>query len=142
SFSRDWSSDVCSSDLRAGPRAVPAQDAPVVVDKDDAVLTLVAGPRRAGAHTGGVLAVHAAVRQEVALDVGELTKRPDLVNLDPVDAHRQAVLLLAGHYTGVAADTPLQVNQQGWASHSYTSSVGVQVYTLSGFSPFGGPSAL
>src|SRR5690606_39925909 len=85
SFSRDWSSDVCSSDLRAGPRAVPAQDAPVVVDKDDAVLTLVAGPRRAGAHTGGVLAVHAAVRQEVALDVGELTKRPDLVNLDPVD---------------------------------------------------------
>ena len=50
-----------------------------MVDKDDAVLTLVAGPVGQALTQAGSSA--ACSRAAGKPDVGELTKRPDLVNL-------------------------------------------------------------
>src|SRR5690606_39460256 len=96
-FSRDWSSDVCSSDLVVGPRdlAGAALDGALdVVLRHVLRLRLVDGEGEAGVHLG-VAAALAGRDHEVAREAGPHLRAPRVGDaLLPLDL---GPLVMAGH---------------------------------------------
>src|SRR3990172_7784509 len=92
--------------VRARRHAVPAPDAPILVDQDEAVL----GPERrldgAHLHARRVLAVHARARQG-----GRGARRGPGEHLQPVLSLRDVVLLAAGNLAPLAPVAPPKVDQ-------------------------------
>src|SRR5262245_36379075 len=98
-------------------RAVPAADARVVLDPDDAVRALTGCARRTHGHARRLLTVHALHRQEEPPHVGVLTHL-DVGDESPHRPRWQAMLLLARDRARLTADTAAQVDHHAPAHQS------------------------
>jgi len=103
----------------AGHHAVPATNTFILFNKDDAILTLLAGAGGAYLNTGRILAVVTAHRvgsQCSAITIASLPGNQS----GPGYANRQKMLDPASRYTAVAPNTFSQIHDHS-PSHSFSS---------------------
>src|SRR5690606_25120894 len=109
--------DVLRNPVGAGPHAVPAADAGILVEDDQAVIPLDHGTRRAVGHALGILAVVARHGEVVDPRVGVL---PALKGVDPPKdgPNLQVVLVFTGDLAGLAGDARRHVQVESELTHA------------------------
>src|SRR5262249_27611163 len=120
--------------VRTGDVAIPAADADVVVDGDDAVGPL---PRRRGrtdVHAGRIGAVLTTDRNESPGHVRERS-RLDIEDLAPLHRRRCRVGMPARGGTGLAADAALKIGDDRPARHGAASTRLTLTFTRSALEP-------
>ena len=97
--------------VRAGADAVCAADAGFLVVHDHAVRPLFVRRRRAGIHTGGMLAMVARQRKKgpVVVRINGLVQR---IHLPPDHVRLQLVEVFAGHGARAAANALIHIHQE------------------------------
>jgi len=99
--------------------AITAADANVIVDRDQAVGTLLGGLRRAHSYARRVAAMVAADRHKAALNVGIFASFK-IKHFAPLHAGRRRVGVATSGGAGLATDTTTQIYCHHKASHAVT----------------------
>ena len=98
--------------VRAGPNAILAAVATVMVDEHDAIVGLVRGIRGAHFHALGVLAVLALLRHEEVVHVRVIAHRAHRVHAVPEHVQVNVVFDFARQLARLAPDAPVKVDEQ------------------------------